>query len=104
MNFKEFCKSSIDSEKKYEKNVQENNTESNSAESKTKEQELQDKLNAYSKLSYDELISEFLKVGSKAKETGMYSDDKISQIKDTLFPFLTDEQKMNFDKLIGLVK
>ncbi len=96
MNFKDFCKTDESrKEKKDEKMYKENNADKKSVE---------DKLNKYSKLSSEELMTEFIKESQSVKDKGGYNSDQIEMMRNVLFPHLSEEQKRYFETLIGMVK
>lgn len=76
---------------------------SEDAPNKSKEK-VEDYMNKYSNLSQEELMKEFLKVSNEKKRNGGFSASEINNIKSTLAPFLNDEQKLNLDNLINMVK
>jgi len=61
-------------------------------------------MNRYSNLSQDELMKEFLRVSQEKKKNGGFSSSEINNIKETLAPFLSEEQKQNLNNLINMVK
>lgn len=67
-------------------------------------QKVEDYMCKYSNLSQEELMKEFLKVSNEKKRNGGFSASEINNIKSTLAPFLNDEQKLNLDNLINMVK
>lgn len=61
-------------------------------------------IDKYSKLSNDELISEFIKLTAKEKKNGNLKDRELESIKNTISPYLDAKQNKNLDSLINLVK
>ena len=59
--------------------------------------------NKYKDLSDNELLNEFVKQSHNLKQKGGLSDDKISNIKSTIFPYLNEEQKLKFEQLMKMV-
>ena len=58
----------------------------------------------YSKLSNDELMSEFIKEGEKKKQNGELDDNHITKIKSILAPYLSQEQSEKLNNLLNKVK
>lgn len=68
------------------------------------EKKLEDMIENYSKYSHDELMNEFLKMTMKKKKQGELSSEELNSIKSTIMPYLTDEQKLNMEKLLKMVE
>lgn len=60
--------------------------------------------NKYSKLDNDSLMNEFIKVSLERKKRGELSDSYFENIKNTLFPYLTEEQKTYYNNLVDKIK
>lgn len=60
--------------------------------------------NKYSKLNNDALMNEFIKVSLERKKRGELSDSYFENIKNTLFPYLTEEQKIYYNNLVDKIK
>ena len=65
---------------------------------------LQGLINNYSKLSQDELMSEFMKLSAEKKRNGTLNNTEINRIKTTIFPYLNDGQKQMFENLMAGIK
>ncbi|MBE5735371.1 MAG: hypothetical protein E7361_02880 [Clostridiales bacterium] len=96
MSFKDYCKSDI-SKKETIKNVPED-------EGVVSNVSVEEKYEKYSKLSKEELMAEFVKESRAVKDKGGYSSSQIDMMKNILFPHLSEEQKIYFESLIGMVK
>ena len=79
-----------------------NNYKSNT-QSKSSE-DIEKMYNQYSKYSESELMQEFLKMSKLKKQKGELSDSVIDTYRNTLFPYLSDEQKKTFEYLLNVVK
>lgn len=64
----------------------------------------QDMIDKYSKLSSDELMQEFIKMTAKEKSAGRLNEKEMTQIKETLSPYLNREQTKNLNTIIDMVK
>lgn len=78
-----------------------NNMQSKVSEIQYDIDELIDK---YSTYSTDELMKEFLKETEKQKERGELNAEKLDNIKNVLFPHLTEEQKDRLNQLLSMVR
>lgn len=65
---------------------------------------VEDYMNKYSSFSQEELMKEFLKLSQEKKNNGGFSSSEINGIKETLAPFLNEQQKHSLDNLINMVK
>lgn len=81
-----------------------NNQEKKSENKKYTKEELEDKINDYSKLSSDKLLEEFMRLTIEKKRKGELSDNELQNVKNTISPMLNTEQKAQLDKLLGIVK
>ena len=57
----------------------------------------------YKGFSKEDLINEFLKVTKDQKESGQLTNEKISNIYNTLMPYLNSQQKDFLKKTLGLI-
>lgn len=80
------------------------NFESTPTGESCKEKEYQDMISKYSKLNSNELMEEFLKLTMNQKSKGGLSDSELDGIKNTLYPYLNNEQKAKLESIINMVK
>ena len=103
MDFKDFCKTE---ESKKANSVNSNNMNKNNnlndATTNINKEDINKKIDKYSKFSKDELMTEFLK--ESRKKEGGYSSEEINKIKDVLFPLLNADQQKYFYELMNMVK
>lgn len=64
------------------------------------ENNIQDMLETYSKMSTEQLMSEFLKASKKKKEEGGLSDEECEKLTNALSPYLNTKQKDAMLKLL----
>ncbi len=76
----------------------------NNYQEKLKEENYEEMISKYSKLSSSELISEFLRLTSEKKKQGALSDNEMESIINTLSPYLDNEQRENLNNLMSMVK
>lgn len=69
-----------------------------------KENKYEERIREYSKLSSNELMQEFLKLTMNQKSKGGLKDAELDGIKNTLYPYLNDEQKSSLNSIINMVK
>lgn len=60
-------------------------------------------LDKYSKLSSDQLMTEFIKETKKGRKNGTINSSYLSNIKNTLSPYLNDEQKGTLKNLMDMI-
>ena len=60
-------------------------------------------IDQYSKLSDDQLMNEFFKKSVDLKQTGLLNKTKLDLIKQTLAPYLNEQQIDNLNKILDLV-
>ena len=60
-------------------------------------------MDKYSTLSNEELFNEFIKETKKWKENGTINSEYLANIKNTLSPYLNNEQKNNLNNLMDIV-
>lgn len=92
-NFSDFIKegSKIDSNKESNKKTY-------------SEEELTQMINKYSAYGKDELMKEFLKLTLEKKRRNELTPEMISNLKSTLYPMLTEEQKLNLNTILEMVE
>ena len=56
---------------------------------------------AYDKAEYS--MNEFIKLSSEKIKNGTFNKENINNIKNTIFPYLTEEQKKSFYSIISQV-
>jgi len=90
----------------YIKNSKVKSSENNSNNDKIKNENAryEDLINKYSEYSNDKLLSEFINLTMQRKRQGNLSDTELNNIKNMLLPYLNNEQKINLEKLIDMVK
>ena len=76
--------------------------EQNSKEDINIEQQksVEDMIDYYQKFSQDDLVKELFKVASSEKEKGNLTREKLEEIKNTILPYLNQNQIDFFEKLI----
>ena len=76
--------------------------EQNSKEDINTEQQksVEDMIDYYQKFSQDDLVKELFKVASSEKEKGNLTREKLEEIKNTILPYLNQNQIDFFEKLI----
>ena len=57
----------------------------------------------YQSMTETELQTELIKEVNKQKQSGNFSPQKISEIKDAILPFLNDEQKQKLEQIIKML-
>ncbi|MBP5651406.1 MAG: hypothetical protein J6X00_01910 [Clostridia bacterium] len=65
--------------------------------------DLEKLISKYSKKSQSELMNEFIKLSSEKIKNGTFNKENINNIKNTIFPYLTEEQKKSFYSIISQV-
>ena len=68
-----------------------------------KASEMQNLIDQYKDFSNEKLLNEFIKQSSMLKQNGMLTQDKRMLLKNNIFPYLTEEQKVGFNKIMDLV-
>lgn len=81
------------------------NNESNfsSSDDKPSNEHLEDFISRYQNLSSSELMNEFMKLTIEKKRKGELRHDELNSIKETISPYLNDEQNSNLEKLMKMV-
>ena len=76
--------------------------EQNSKEDINTEQQktVEDMIDYYQNFSQDDLVKELFKVASSEKEKGNLTKEKLEEIKNTILPYLNQNQIDFFEKLI----
>ena len=64
---------------------------------------IEDKIEKYSAYSSDELMQEFLNISKQQKLSGKLNSEYISNIKNTLAPYLSVEQKNTLNSLMDKI-
>lgn len=98
VNFSDF----IQDENFKQDNKSENYDNKNTAQ--VSNEKLEDLINRYSTYSNDKLLSEFMRLTLEKKKRGELTENELSNIKNTILPFLNEEQKSNLENLIKMVK
>ncbi len=80
------------------------NHESDSQNKEKNEKKYEEMISEYSKLNSNELMQEFLKLTMNQKSKGGLKDTELEGIKNTLYPYLNDEQKSSLNSIINMVK
>ena len=68
------------------------------------ESKIEDMYNKYKDLSAEELMNEFIKLSTSKKSNGTLNNSDIDMYRKAIYPYLTDEQKTTFEKLMNVVK
>lgn len=64
---------------------------------------LEDKINEYQKLSSNELMQEFIKLTIEKKRNGELTKNELENIKQTIIPYLSEEQRQSLQNLLDMV-
>lgn len=81
-----------------------NTNKENKPENEIEKKKIEEMIASFSSLSKEELLDEFFKLSREKQKDGSLNDGEISKVKNTLSPYLTEEQKENLDKIINLVR
>ena len=81
-------------------NIEKSDVEKLAKENNINLNNVENSINKYSNYSEDELMNEFLKVTKERKSKGEINAEEIENLKNTLYPMLTEEQKARFNYLI----
>lgn len=68
-----------------------------------RKEDLEQKYEHYSKMDNDQLMSEFLRMSRQRMAEGSLDAREMKRIQETLFPYLSQEQKKRFEELMGLI-
>jgi len=93
-NFSEYIKSTSSCENIHKTNI-DNNLNKN---------DLEELLSKYSSYNQNELLNEFIKLTYEKKQKGELDAKEINNLKQTIVPFLNNEQKENLDKILSMVE
>ena len=64
---------------------------------------ISEKYQEYSQMDNNQLMSEFLNMSRQRMAEGNLDSSEVQRIKDTLFPYLSVEQKEKFKELMDLI-
>lgn len=87
--------------------IKENNKNNNDKDPNKKsysEENLTQMINKYSAYGKDELMKEFLKLTLEKKRRNELSPEMMSNLKNILYPMLTEEQKRNLNTILEMVE
>lgn len=76
----------------------------NIKEERPSDESLENLINEYQKLSNDELLNEFMRMTIEKKKKGGLTQKELDNMKNTLMPFLNNEQKVALQKLLDMVE
>jgi len=79
-----------------------NSENSNKSEDVNKEN-LENLIDKYSKYNSNDLMGEFLRLTIEKKKRGELKKEELQTIKQTIYPYLNDEQKQNLNSIIDMV-
>lgn len=65
---------------------------------------LEEKIEQYQKLSGSDLMHEFIKLTLEKKKNGELGKSEIESIRQTIYPHLSNEQKMALNNLLNMVE
>ena len=85
------------------KNNYTNNSHTNDFK-QTSNENIEELYHKYSKLDNQSLMDEFIKLSIERKRKGELTDGYFDNLKNTLFPYLTDEQKIYYENLVNKIK
>lgn len=97
MKFSDYRKNNFD-------NINKKEIEEQLHKSNIDKEQVEKMMNSYSSYSQEELLEEFFKLSEQKKKDGSLSDSDINNIKNTLTPYLSEEQQQNLNKIINLVR
>ena len=78
------------------------NTEKNT--SRPTNDKLEEMISEYQKLSDNELMNEFMRLTLEKKRKGELDSRELNNVKNTILPFLNNEQKTHLEKIINMVE
>lgn len=78
-------------------------SENNNVVNKSDEN-LEEMIDKYSKLSDNDLMKEFLKLTIEKKKQGKLNDKELEILKNTITPYLDDNQKNSLENLLDMIK
>ncbi|MBE5757502.1 MAG: hypothetical protein E7345_01040 [Clostridiales bacterium] len=99
-NFSDFIKN----ENNTYKNNNESNMKNNNIDENANKIKLEEMINNYKGLSQSELMNEFIKMTMKKKKDGTLKESELENIKKTILPYLTEEQKTNLENILNMVR
>lgn len=65
---------------------------------------LEEMIDRYSKLSDNDLMEEFLRLTIEKKKQGKLNDGELEILKNTIIPYLSDNQKNSLENLLDMIK
>lgn len=68
------------------------------------EKDIEKMIEKYSRLDQNTLMQEFLQASKAKRDAGGLGDEEINRLQNTLSPYLNDEQKEMFSRLMELGK
>ena len=80
-----------------------NYSKTENIKSETNKEDLQKMVDKYSGLSSDELMREFLRMTAEKKKNGELGHGELANIKNTIMPYLDENQKAKLNSLINMV-
>ena len=66
-------------------------------------EKMEDLIEKYSSYSQADLLSEFMKLTNEKKKKGELNESELNSLKQTISPFLNNEQKNNLDKIMNVI-
>lgn len=99
-NFSDFIKN----ENNTYKNNNESDIKNNNIDENANKIKLEEMINNYKGLSQSELMNEFIKMTMKKKKDGTLKESELENIKKTILPYLTEEQKINLENILNMVR
>ena len=65
---------------------------------------LQSKIDEYSQYSQDRLVNDFIKLTAEKKKKGELTDKELDNLKNTIAPMLSSDQKKSLENLLQMVR
>ncbi len=85
-------------------NKKENENYTNNQNSNPSNEDLENLINKYSTYSNDDLMKEFLKLTLDKKKKGELKPGELENIKNTIIPFLDENQKQSLNEILKMVE
>ena len=84
-------------------NVKVNNTNTNTNKNDLDQNDMEQLINKYSAYNQNELMNEFMRLTLEKKKKGELGQKELSDLRQTIIPFLNDDQKNNLEKIMNMV-
>lgn len=88
----------------YIKNNNENKNIKQNTNKKLDEQDLEKLIDKYSDMNSDALLQEFMRMTIEKKRRGELTNSELENIKNTMLPYLNENQKNSLAKMMEMIK